>query len=57
MGFEVQTAGIPCSEKPSLVRTLGNPVKIRQWQVDGLPTDSMSVDNGIILFASRRWPP
>ena len=53
----MQTAqGIPCSEKPSLVRTLGNPVKIRQWQVDGLPTDSMSVDNGIILFASRRWP-
>ena len=47
---------IPCSDAPSLVKTLGDPVKIRQWQVDGLPTDSMSVDNGIILFNSRRWP-
>ena len=47
---------IPCSNAPSLVRTLGDPVKIRQWNIDGLPTDSMSVDNAICLFNSRRWP-
>ena len=47
---------IPCSEEPSLMRTLGDPVKVRQWQVEGLPTDNISVDNAIIVFNSRRWP-
>jgi len=47
---------IPCSEAPTLSGTLGDPVKIRQWNIDGLPTDSFSVDNGIIVFNARRWP-
>eukprot|EP01038_Epipyxis_sp_PR26KG_P004763 gene4763-6681_t len=47
---------IPCSEMPTLSGTLGDPVKIRQWNIDGLPTDSFSVDNGIIVFNARRWP-
>lgn len=36
--------------------TLGNPVLVRQWNIDGLPTDGFSVDNGIIVFNARRWP-
>lgn len=47
---------IPCSETFSLSRTLGDPVKIRAWNIAGLPTDSFSVDNGIIVQYSRRWP-
>lgn len=47
---------IPCSENPTLSATLGNPVKIRQWNIEGLPTDGFSVDNGIIVFNARRWP-
>ena len=47
---------ISCSDSPSLAATLGNPVKIRQWNIDGLPTDSFSIDNGIIVFNARRWP-
>ena len=47
---------IPCSETFSLSRTLGDPVKIRDWNIAGLPTDSFSVDNGIIVQYSRRWP-
>lgn len=47
---------IPCNPNPSLINTLGNPVLIRQWNIDGLPTDNFSVDNGIIVFNSRRWP-
>lgn len=47
---------IPCSEHPSLSSTLGDPVQIRQWNIDGLPTDNFSVDNGIIVFSARRWP-
>ncbi len=35
---------------------LGQDVKIRQWAVAGLPSDNLSVENGIIMFGSRRWP-
>jgi len=47
---------IPCSESPTLSGTLGNQVTIRQWNIDGLPTDNFSVDNAIITFNARRWP-
>ncbi|KAJ3210279.1 Dynein heavy chain 7, axonemal [Dinochytrium kinnereticum] len=49
-------AGIPCSESFSLSKTLGDPIKIRAWTIAGLPSDSFSVDNGIIVSNARRWP-
>ncbi|OQS06495.1 dynein heavy chain [Thraustotheca clavata] len=47
---------IPCSDLPSLSGTLGDPVQIRKWNIDGLPTDMFSIDNGIVVFNARRWP-
>ncbi|CAM9250530.1 unnamed protein product [Sphacelaria rigidula] len=47
---------IPCSTSPTLSGTLGDPVVVRQWNIDGLPTDGFSIDNGIIVFNARRWP-
>ncbi|KAJ8284204.1 hypothetical protein COCON_G00030540 [Conger conger] len=51
-----QQKKIPCSEEFTLSNTLGNPVMIRAWQIAGLPVDSFSTDNGIIVSNSRRWP-
>ncbi|CAG5890787.1 unnamed protein product [Menidia menidia] len=51
-----QEKKIPCSEEFALTNTLGNQVSIRAWQIAGLPVDSFSTDNGIIVFNSRRWP-
>ena len=51
-----QEKKIPCSEVFSLNQTLGEPVKIRAWQIAGLPVDNFSIDNGIIVSNSRRWP-
>ncbi|XP_075305326.1 dynein axonemal heavy chain 3 [Odontesthes bonariensis] len=51
-----QEKKIPCSEEFTLSNTLGNQVAIRAWQIAGLPVDSFSTDNGIIVFNSRRWP-
>nr|XP_045758146.1 dynein axonemal heavy chain 12 [Mirounga angustirostris] len=45
---------IPCSEEFSLSKTLGDPVKIRAWNIAGLPTDTFSIDNGVIVNNSRR---
>ncbi|XP_075250490.1 dynein axonemal heavy chain 3-like isoform X2 [Convolutriloba macropyga] len=47
---------IPCSEVFSMANTLGEPVKIRDWNIAGLPVDNFSVDNGIIVDNSQRWP-
>uniref|UniRef100_T1JEJ0 Dynein axonemal heavy chain 7 n=1 Tax=Strigamia maritima TaxID=126957 RepID=T1JEJ0_STRMM len=47
---------IPCSAEFSFNRILGDPVAIRSWKIYGLPSDSFSIDNGIILKNSRRWP-
>ncbi|CAH1783738.1 unnamed protein product, partial [Owenia fusiformis] len=47
---------IPCSKQFSLSKTLGEPVKIQQWNINGLPRDAFSIDNGVIVANSRRWP-
>jgi len=47
---------VPCSPKFELINVLGDQVKIRQWNIDGLPKDAFSTDNGIITDAARRWP-
>jgi hypothetical protein len=50
------TLGIPCADNFSLIATLGEPVAIRAWNIAGLPVDSFSVDNGIIVSNTHRWP-
>ena len=52
----LKKADIPCSDQFSLSKTLGDSIKIRAWNIDGLPSDQFSIDNGIIVQNSRRWP-
>jgi dynein heavy chain len=47
---------IPARKTFSLQDVIGDQVKIRQWVIDKLPNDALSIDNGIILDNSRRWP-
>jgi dynein heavy chain len=49
-------AGLTPSEDYSLDNTLGEPVKIRHWNICGLPSDSFSTENGIIVDMAKRWP-
>ncbi|KAK7127569.1 hypothetical protein R3I93_020220 [Phoxinus phoxinus] len=53
-GFKELT--VPHTEQPNLISTLGDKVKIRSWQIAGLPKDSLSVENGVIVQYSQRWP-
>ena len=48
--------GIVNSSNFSVERFLGDSVKIRQWGIFGLPNDSLSTENGIIVSQSSRWP-
>ncbi|KAG5274482.1 hypothetical protein AALO_G00136790 [Alosa alosa] len=45
---------VPHTE-PNLINTLGDKVKIRSWQIAGLPKDHLSVENGVIVQYSERW--
>jgi dynein heavy chain len=47
---------IPCSDAFTLALTLSNPVDVRQWQIDGLPTDAVSSDNAVMVTRGQRWP-
>ncbi|GAB1862505.1 Dynein heavy chain 3, axonemal [Camponotus japonicus] len=49
-------AAIPCSTKFNLIDILGEPIEIRGWTIHGLPADSFSVENGIIVKHADRWP-
>jgi dynein heavy chain len=39
---------LPFSDNYKLTTALGDPVKIREWNMNGLPSDSVSIDNGIM---------
>lgn len=47
---------IPNSGSFSLAKTLGDAVQIQHWCIDGLPSDSFSVENAIITYKTSRWP-
>lgn len=53
--FYTQSKNIPSSDDFSLSKTLGDPIKIRAWNIAGLPSDSFSIDNAVIVSNSRRW--
>jgi len=47
---------IPHAANANLRTTLADPVAIRSWTICGLPQDSHSVENGIIMSKGRRYP-
>ncbi|XP_029794387.1 dynein heavy chain 6, axonemal [Suricata suricatta] len=47
---------IPINPSFSLINILGDPYEIRQWNTDGLPRDTISTENGILVTQGRRWP-
>ncbi|KAK1792527.1 hypothetical protein P4O66_012465 [Electrophorus voltai] len=51
-----QELGIPISANFSLIGILGDPYEIRQWNSEGLPRDTVSTENGILVTHGRRWP-
>ena len=47
---------IPITQGSSMEHTLGDPMQIRQWQIDGLPKDEVSTNNAIMVTRGKRWP-
>ena len=51
-----QEKKIPNSGAFSLQNVLGDPVQIRNWTIQGLPSDTFSIENAIITQKTQRWP-
>eukprot|EP00929_Paragymnodinium_shiwhaense_P038462 TRINITY_DN20312_c0_g2_i4.p1 TRINITY_DN20312_c0_g2~~TRINITY_DN20312_c0_g2_i4.p1 ORF type:complete len:4213 (-),score=1296.02 TRINITY_DN20312_c0_g2_i4:279-12917(-) len=47
---------VPSSREYTLRAVVGEDVVIRQWVIDKLPNDKVSIENALILARSRRWP-
>ncbi|EDV21418.1 uncharacterized protein TRIADDRAFT_60039 [Trichoplax adhaerens] len=52
----VRGRDIPLSRPFSLEKAVGDPVKIQTWHLTGLPVDSFSIENALIVMNTQRWP-
>ncbi|KAL6445588.1 hypothetical protein ACFW04_000847 [Cataglyphis niger] len=53
---EVQDKEIPTSPNLDVKEFLADPSTIRDWNIQGLPSDGFSTENGIIVTRGTRWP-
>ncbi|KAJ3123528.1 Dynein heavy chain 2, axonemal [Physocladia obscura] len=53
---QIKTLEIPFSPSFSFDKFMGKPTDIRDWNIQGLPSDAFSAENGIIVTKGRRWP-
>lgn len=35
---------------------MARPTQVREWNIQGLPSDSFSTENGVIVTTGSRWP-
>lgn len=53
---KIKSLGIPVLENISMKQLLEDPVVTKSWNAASLPNDDLSIENGIIMFGSKRWP-
>lgn len=52
---ECISRGIPTGEEFSLINVMGDPVQISNWNLNFLPSDRTSLENGILTTKAERW--
>lgn len=53
---QVQALAIPASAHFDFALFLADPAAVRDWNIQGLPSDSFSTENGVMVTRGRRWP-
>lgn len=53
---QVRTLSIPASSEFDFAAFLADPSDVRDWNIAGLPADSFSTENGVLVTRGRRWP-
>ena len=52
--LQVRELTIPCTPDYTFANFLGNPAIVREWNIQGLPSDAFSTENGVIVTKSNR---
>lgn len=52
----MKALNLPASEEFDFASFLADPKDVRDWTIAGLPADSFSVENGVMVTRSSRWP-
>ncbi|XP_063098620.1 dynein axonemal heavy chain 2 isoform X5 [Cavia porcellus] len=52
---KIRELQVPCSPRFAIDNFLSNPTKVRDWNIQGLPSDAFSTENGIIVTRGNRW--
>uniref|UniRef100_F6YZ23 Dynein axonemal heavy chain 2 n=1 Tax=Monodelphis domestica TaxID=13616 RepID=F6YZ23_MONDO len=52
---KIQELQVPCSPGFTFDDFLANPTQVRDWNIQGLPSDNFSTENGIIVTRGNRW--
>lgn len=47
---------IPCNPDFNFSLFLSKPTQVREWNIQGLPSDAFSTENGVIIARGSRWP-
>jgi len=47
---------IPVSQEFEFCDFMVNPTRVRDWNIQGLPSDGFSTENGVIVTRGQRWP-
>ncbi|OON14263.1 ATPase family protein [Opisthorchis viverrini] len=52
----VRAEAAPASDPFVFTEFLADPTQVREWNLQGLPRDGFSVENGVIVTRGSRWP-
>eukprot|EP00397_Hematodinium_sp_SG-2012_P000063 GEMP01000063.1.p1 GENE.GEMP01000063.1~~GEMP01000063.1.p1 ORF type:complete len:2825 (+),score=742.06 GEMP01000063.1:2672-11146(+) len=52
----VRDLAIPATPNFTFSDFLADPTDVREWNIQGLPTDGFSTENGVVVTRGRRWP-
>ena len=53
---KIKQLDIVHTEGITMKTLLENPIEVNEWKLYGLPNDNLSIENGIIIKNTRRWP-
>ncbi|XP_076804743.1 dynein axonemal heavy chain 2-like [Clavelina lepadiformis] len=53
---QVHDLHVPCSPNFTFAEFLSKPTQTREWNMQGLPSDAFSTENGVIVNRGNRWP-
>jgi dynein heavy chain len=56
MLLQVKLLNIPSSDGFEFSGFLADPSNVRGWNIQGLPADTFSTENGVMVTRGRRWP-